>query len=183
MVLQLGKARALVVGVSPSLGAVITGGFVNEGARFAIGSQTGETLGGRARSKNGEPVIADLSLADGIAQAAREAKQLLGGLDLLIVDFGGPTKGTFAAVPKKQWSVAVDETLSSAMRLMRASVPVPDQDAIAPVLVVLTSSAREPIPGLVTSDVLRPALNGLITTLVPESPNPDQRVGVSEDRD
>ena len=97
-----------------------------------------------------------------------EATRLLGGLDLLVVNSGGPPGGTFAAVTEEQWSVAVDAILHSAMRLIRASLPALGDSPIASVLVVLSSSAREPIPGLVTSNVLRPALNGLIKTLVSE---------------
>jgi len=35
-------------------------------------------------------------------------------------------------------------------------------------VIILSSSVREPIPGLMTSNVIRPGLSGLIKALVPE---------------
>jgi 3-oxoacyl-[acyl-carrier protein] reductase len=166
--LQLGAARALVGGASRGLGAAIAGSLASEGARVAIVGRTSAALEARARALNGEAVTADLSSVEGPAHAVHEATRLLGGLDLLVVNSGGPPEGTFAAVTEEKWSVAVDGILFSAMRLIRASLPALRDSSKASVLVVLSSSAREPIPGLVTSNVLRPALNGLIKTLVSE---------------
>jgi 3-oxoacyl-[acyl-carrier protein] reductase len=63
---------------------------------------------------------------------------------------------------------AIDGTLHSALRLVRAALPhlrASDRPAI---LVILSSSAREPIPGLTTSNLLRPGLAGLIKSLTAE---------------
>ena len=56
----------------------------------------------------------------------------------------------------------------SALRLIRAALPhlrASDRPAI---LINLSSSVREPVPGLTTSNLLRPGLAGLIKSLVPE---------------
>jgi 3-oxoacyl-[acyl-carrier protein] reductase len=54
------------------------------------------------------------------------------------------------------------------MRLIRSALPALRQGQDPAILIILSSSVREPVPALVTSNVLRPALNGLIKTLVGE---------------
>jgi 3-oxoacyl-[acyl-carrier protein] reductase len=98
----------------------------------------------------------------------RRAVSALGGLDGVLVNTGGPPMGTFDAVDEAAWSKAIDGTLLSTIRLIRASLePLRESDSPA-LLIILSSSVREPIPGLVTSNVLRPGLAGLIKSLVTE---------------
>jgi 3-oxoacyl-[acyl-carrier protein] reductase len=56
----------------------------------------------------------------------------------------------------------------AAVRLIRACLPALRDGTSPAILIVLSSSVREPIPGLVASNVLRPGLNGLIKSLVGE---------------
>ena len=100
--------------------------------------------------------------------AVDRAVAALGGLDLLLVNSGGPPPGDFDELDEAAWQRAIDGTLRSALRLIRAALPhlrASDRPAI---LVILSSSAREPVPGLTTSNVLRPGLAGLIKSLTAE---------------
>ena len=56
----------------------------------------------------------------------------------------------------------------STLRLIRAALPHLRAGVDPSILVVLSSSVREPIPGLTTSNVLRPGLAGLVKTLTAE---------------
>jgi 3-oxoacyl-[acyl-carrier protein] reductase len=56
----------------------------------------------------------------------------------------------------------------SAIRLLRAALPHLREGRSPSILVILSSSAREPIPGLTTSNLIRPGLAGLIKSLVDE---------------
>src|SRR4029077_2816464 len=58
--------------------------------------------------------------------------------------------------------------LWSSVRLLRAALPHLRAGRGPAILVVLSSSAREPIAGLTTSNLLRPGLAGLIKSLVEE---------------
>ena len=92
----------------------------------------------------------------------------LGGLDLLVVNSGGPPPGRFEDLDEAAWQAAIDGTLWSAIRLVRAALPHLRDGRHPAILVILSSSAREPIPGLTTSNLIRPGLAGLIKSLVPE---------------
>ena len=91
-----------------------------------------------------------------------------GGLDLLLVNSGGPPTGRFDELDEATWERAIDGTLHSALRLIRAARPHLEASDRPAVLIILSSSVREPVAGLTTSNVLRPGLAGLIKSLTPE---------------
>jgi 3-oxoacyl-[acyl-carrier protein] reductase len=170
MDLGLGGARALVGGGSSGLGGAIADALVAEGTRVAIAARPGDRLD-VAVARLGAGAIAapaDLSAADGPAAAVASAVGGLGGLDLLVVNSGGPPPGTFEELDEAAWQRAIDGTLWSALRIIRAALPHLRSSERPAILVVLSSSAREPIPGLTTSNLIRPGLAGLIKSLVPE---------------
>ena len=104
----------------------------------------------------------------GNKRCAPELQAALGGLDLLLVTSGGPPLGRFEDLTEQEWQRAIDGTLWSTIRLIREALPhlrASDRPAI---LVILSSSVREPIPGVTTSNTLRPGLAGLVKSLVAE---------------
>ena len=114
------------------------------------------------------PLGVDLSTAEGPAAAVAGALAVLGGLDLLLVNSGGPPPGKFDDLTDEAWQRALDGTLWSTVRLVRAALPALRESDRGSVLVILSSSVREPITALTTSNFLRPGLAGLIKSLVPE---------------
>lgn len=172
MDLGLDGARALVGGGSGGLGGAIGVALAAEGARVALVARPSDRLDAAAAALpgpgSGIAVGADLSTPDGPASAVTAAATALGGLDLLVVNSGGPPPGTFDDLDEATWTRAIDGTLWSAIRLLRAALPYLRASDRPAILVILSSSAREPIPGLTTSNLLRPGLAGLIKSLTAE---------------
>ncbi len=167
--LGLGGARALVGGGSGGLGGAIGAALAAEGARVALVARPSDRLDAAVKRIAGAvSVAADLATPDGPAAAVAATVAELGGLDLLVVNSGGPPPGSFDELDETAWDRAIDGTLRSSLRLIRAGLPhLRDSDRPA-IVVILSSSVREPIPNLVTSNVLRPGLVGLIKSLVAE---------------
>ncbi len=168
MDLGLGGARALVGGGSGGLGGAIAGVLAAEGAQVALTARPSDRLDAAAARMGGVAVPADLSTTDGPASAVAAAVAAFGGLDLLVVNSGGPPPGRFEDLDEATWQRAIDGTLWSALRVIKAALPhlrASDRPAI---LIVLSSSVREPIVGLTTSNLIRPGLAGLLKSLVPE---------------
>lgn len=163
MDLELADRRFLVGGASRGLGAAVAGALVAEGARVA-----GMSRGGTAAATGVTPIAVDLGAADGPALAVRGAVEQLGGLDGLVVNTGGPPGGTFETIDEDAWGKAIAGTLQSTIRLIREALPHLREGHDPAIVIVLSSSVREPIPGLITSNVLRPGLAGLIKSLVTE---------------
>jgi 3-oxoacyl-[acyl-carrier protein] reductase len=167
MDLGLADRRFLVGGVSRGLGAAVARALLAESARVAgISRQTPEPAHGPAGRFTHLPI--DLARADGPAAAVEAAVSALGGLDGLLVNTGGPPGGTFAAVDEAAWQQAIEGTLQSTLRLIRGALPHLRDGQDPAIAIILSSSIREPVPSLITSNVLRPGLAGLIHALTSE---------------
>ena len=114
-------------------------------ARVALARPARRPGGGLGDAATAVP--ADLATADGPATAVTTAVERLGGLDLLLVNSGGPPLGGFEDLDEQAWDKAIDGTLRSALRLIRAALPHLRESERPSILVILSSSAREPIPG------------------------------------
>ena len=165
MDLGLEGRRALVGGGGSGIGGGIATALAAEGARVALIGRTAARVTDAAAALDGIPVVADLATPDGPAAAVDAAVAGLGGLDLLVVNTGGPPGGTFDTLDEDAWAVAIDGTLRSVLRLLRAALPHLRAGTDPAVLIVLSSSVREPILALTTSNVLRPGLAGLVKSL------------------
>lgn len=172
MDLGLEGARALVGGGSGGLGGAIGAALAAEGARVSLVARTAERLDRAVAVAPGPgtttAVAADLADADGPARAVAGSVTALGGLDLLLVNSGGPPPGAFDDLDEDAWQRAIDGTMWSAIRLIRAALPHLRESDRPAILVILSSSVREPIVGLTTSNLLRPGLVGLIKSLTAE---------------
>ena len=168
MDLGLGGARALIGGGSGGLGSAVGTILRQEGAQVGLVSRGGERLDAEAARLDALPVAADLSTPDGPATAVAAAVKAFGGLDLLVVNSGGPPPGRFEDLDEATWQKAIDGTLWSALRMLRAALPHLREGRDPAILVILSSSAREPIPALTTSNLIRPGLAGLIKSMVEE---------------
>jgi 3-oxoacyl-[acyl-carrier protein] reductase len=166
--LGLDGKRILVGGASRGLGAAIAAAVAAEGARVAAVARESDALRETAARFGGLAVPADLAATDGPAWAVASAVGELGGLDGLVVNSGGPPLGTFADLDEAAWTKAIDGTLLAAIRLIRSALPALREGRDPAILIVLSSSVREPLPTIVSSNVLRPGLNGLIKSLVAE---------------
>lgn len=168
MDLGLTGARALIGGGSGGLGGAIAEVLRAEGATVGLAARPSDRLDAAAARLDALAVPADLSTADGPAAAVAAVVEAFGGLDLLVVNSGGPPAGRFEDLDEAAWQTAIDGTLWSAVRLLRAALPHLREGRDPAILVILSSSAREPIPGLTTSNLLRPGLAGLIKSMVEE---------------
>jgi 3-oxoacyl-[acyl-carrier protein] reductase len=168
MDLGLTDRRIVVGGASRGLGAAIAAVVAAEGAKVAGIARPSPDLAAQPDMIGALAIPADLSDPAGPGQAIALAVEALGGLDGLVVNSGGPPLGTFDALDEEAWARAIDGTLLAAIRLIRAALPALRESDAPAIVIVLSSSVREPVPGITTSNVLRPGLNGLIKSLVPE---------------
>lgn len=168
MDLGLSGLRALVTGGSGGLGAGVARVLAAEGARVAVAARASDRLSATASETGATAIAADLSSTNGPAAAVATAAAALGGLDLLLVNSGGPPPGRFEDLSEADWQRAIDGTLWSTIRLINEALPHLRGSEAPAIAVILSSSVREPIQALMTSNVLRPGLAGMIKALVAE---------------
>ena len=174
MDLGLKGKRALVTGASRGLGYAVANTLSAEGCRVAINSRDAEKLNSAAQKIEGEsgvPVTAlvgDVGDAASIEKMVKDAAESLGGLDLLVTNAGGPPAGGFESFSEGDWAKAIDLSLMSHVRLIKAALPYLRKSDSASVLTITSYSVKQPIPNLVLSNSIRAATVGLTKTLALE---------------
>ena len=168
MDLGLRGKRIMVGGASRGLGAAIAAVAAAEGASVAAVARPSADLDAFAARIGATAVGADLASAEGPVDAVRRSVEMLGGLDGLVVNSGGPPTGSFERLDESAWAKAIEGTLLAAIRAIRTAIPPLREGREPAILIVLSSSVREPVANLVTSNVIRPGLNGLIKSLTTE---------------
>lgn len=174
MDLGLKDKVALVTGASSGLGLATALTLAQEGAKVVICSRSQERLEEAAtqiKQATGNDVWAkacDVTNPNDIERIMAFAVEQCGGLDILITNAGGPPGGTFDSVNWEQWDTAINLTLMSAARLIKAALPYLRQSQAATILTITSISVKKPIGGLIMSNVIRPAVVGLTKTLSQE---------------
>jgi 3-oxoacyl-[acyl-carrier protein] reductase len=174
MDLQLKGKKALVTGASRGLGYAVARALAAEGAELAINSRTPASIEAAAETiakEHGVPVHplpGDLGQAAVPAKLVEDAAKTMDGLDILVTNAGGPPSGAFTDMDDSAWAKAVDLSLMSHVRLIRAALPYLEKSPAASVLTVTSVSVKQPIPNLVLSNSIRNATVGLTKTLALE---------------
>jgi 3-oxoacyl-[acyl-carrier protein] reductase len=164
--LGLKDRRALVTAASRGLGRACAEALAAEGAKVFISSRDAAAIekAGNAIKAAGW-AAADVSRPgepEGLVERARTA---LGGLDILVVNAGGPPPGTFQSTPLENWEAAFHLTLLSAVRLVKGAVADLKQSGQGRIIFITSISVRQPIANLILSNSLRAGVTGLAKTL------------------
>lgn len=165
-----GKAAAVMAG-SEGLGRACARALALEGADVALcGRREGplrETAEAIAKESGRRvvPVVADVSNALDVERFINAAAADLRGLDILVVNAGGPPHGRFEQLPDEAWQAAFDLTLMSAVRGIRAALPHFRAEGGGSVVGIASTSVKQPIDELLLSNSLRLAVVGLFKSL------------------
>lgn len=174
MDLHLKEKRALVTGASRGLGYALALGLAREGCQVVINSRDEGRIKAAAETiarETGSQVIGlagDVTGPDEPTKLVHHAAEALGGLDLLVTNAGGPAAGLFESLDEAAWAKAIDLSLMSHVRLIKAALPYLKQSKAASVLTITSYSVKQPIPNLVLSNSVRAATVGLTKSLALE---------------
>src|SRR5699024_10366985 len=139
-----------------------------EGANIVLASSTSENATAAAAELGDHAIglAADITAADTPRHLIETAQHHFGRLDGLFVSHGGPPAGTAAELD--------DDALRRGLELatlgpVRVAREVASELGAGGSIVVLTStSGAEPLPGLASSNVARPATQGFVKDLANE---------------
>jgi 3-oxoacyl-[acyl-carrier protein] reductase len=174
MDLKLKDKKALVTGSSRGLGYAVALGLAREGCLVAMNSRDEARISASAEkvaAETGSRVLGipgDVGLPAVPEELVQAAVAGLGGLDILVCNAGGPPAGAFESFDDSAWQKAIDLSLMSHVRLIKAALPHLKRSKSASVLTVTSYSVKQPVPNLVLSNSIRAATVGLTKSLALE---------------
>jgi 3-oxoacyl-[acyl-carrier protein] reductase len=174
MDLHLKNKIALVTGASRGLGYATAIALAKEGCRVVVNSRDEGKIFAAAHKIAHETEAQVIGLAGDVGdpevpeRIVGETARALGGLDILVCNAGGPPAGSFESFDEAAWQKAIDLSLMSHVRLIKAALPYLKKSKAASVLTVTSYSVKQPIPNLVLSNSIRAATVGLTKSLALE---------------
>jgi 3-oxoacyl-[acyl-carrier protein] reductase len=166
MDLGLSGKVALVTAASKGLGRASAKALVDEGASVAINARDPEALRATAADLGGEVLAlpADVTEPDAPQRLVEATVERFGTLDILVGNAGGPPKGRALEVDDVTLQSAIDANLLTSVRLVREAVPHMRAAGWGRICLITSSSVKQPIPDLATSNTARAGLWGWAKT-------------------
>ncbi|MFF0471973.1 SDR family oxidoreductase [Micromonospora zamorensis] len=152
----------VLTGASRGLGFATAQCLVADGARVVLSARDPDAVAAAAQQLGGPEhavgLTADLADPETPEQLVAAAREHFGRLDGALISVGGPPAGNAAAISDEQWRQSFETVFLGTIRAVRTvAAALPEGGAIG---LVLSTSARGPVPGLGISNGLRPGLVG-----------------------
>ena len=162
MNLNIKNKNALVFGASTGLGRAIAKGLADEGVQVAIASRSQEKLDLALKETGAiKSFPVDMNFKQDAAQTIQECIQNWGSLDILVINTGGPKRGTFEDLTTIDWTDGYQSLWGSTIECMKAALPSMKAKKWGRILIVTSFAAKEPMNSLVISNAYRAGLLGL----------------------
>ncbi|MEU5950178.1 SDR family oxidoreductase [Micromonospora sp. NPDC047465] len=162
----------VLTGASRGLGYATAECLVADGARVVLSARDADAvaaaaqrLGGPERAVGLTADLADPETPERLVGAAREH---FGRLDGALVSVGGPPPGSAASVTDEQWRRSFETVFLGTVRTVRTVAAALGEGDGGAIGLVLSTSARSPVPGLGISNGLRPGLVGMAKDVADE---------------
>jgi 3-oxoacyl-[acyl-carrier protein] reductase len=154
---------ALVTAASKGLGKASAVALAGEGVRVAICARGQEALRAteaEIRGRGGEvyALVADVTDPATPARLVAETAEHFGGLDILVANAGGPPPGRSGEITDEQIAVAVNNNLTTSVRLVRESAPLMRRSGWGRICLITSYSVKQPISTLSLSNLARTGL-------------------------
>lgn len=168
MDLGLRGRTALVCGASGGMGLACAEALVEEGANAVMVARRREVLGREAARLGATASPGDISDLTDLQRAVDTTLETYGALDIVIANGGGPPPGTATSLDASQVQAAVELLLLPMVRLVNLTLPHLRHSDQARIVLIASTSVREPIDNLVLSNAVRPGVVGYMKTLATE---------------
>ena len=168
MELGLRGRTAIVCGASAGIGLASAEALAAEGANVAMLARGREALEREAERLGALAVRGDVTNPRHLAQLVEQTVAAFGGVDILVLNSGGPPRTGALEVTDEQVEDAVALLLLSAVRLVRLCRSHLEASGHGRVIAITSSAVKEPIETLALSSAVRPGLVGWLKTAARE---------------
>jgi 3-oxoacyl-[acyl-carrier protein] reductase len=172
MDLGLRGKRALVLSSSRGLGLGVARSLAAEGADVLLTARSRERLEAAAAAitalGQGRAYFHVGELAGQIDALFDRAMELMGGIDILVANTGGPPARTALQVQPEEWTPQFEAMVVPVFKLASRVLPGMQERGWGRILAIASTGVVQPIPNLVISNALRSSIVGWAKTLATE---------------
>ena len=168
MELGLAGRTAVVCGASSGMGLAIAETLAGEGANVAMFARRREVLEREAERIGALAVQGDLTIPQHLERLVQATVGAFGGVDVLILNGGGPPAGTASSLTAEAVEEAVALLLTPHVTLVARCLPHLRESGRGRIVAIESSSVREPLANLALSNAVRPGVVGWLKTLARE---------------
>lgn len=164
-----GRTAAIAAGTA-GLGLATAVALANEGVRVVVCGRDEARLQNALHviGHNAEGFLCDVSTDVGGREFAERAIEILGSVDILVANGGGPPPGGFEHTPEHAYLDALQKNLLSVVAMCQVAVAPMRQRGWGRVLAITSVSVRQPIANLILSNTARAGVTGFLKTLARE---------------
>jgi 3-oxoacyl-[acyl-carrier protein] reductase len=160
----LAGRTAIVCGSSAGIGLGCAEALAAEGANVVMFARRADVLEREAEGLGAVPVAGDVRNANDLERLLATAVDHFSGVDVVVLNSGGPPRTRSFEFTDEQLEDAVDLLLLSSIRLVRLALPHLEASGHGRVIAITSSAVKEPIETLALSSAIRPGLVGWLKT-------------------
>ncbi|NKC30135.1 SDR family NAD(P)-dependent oxidoreductase [Falsiroseomonas selenitidurans] len=166
--------RVLVIGASTGIGFAAAKLLAAEGAELVIASRDPAAIAdaaariGAETGRSPATATADITQEGAADRLLAEVAGRWGALDGLVDAVGGSIRSGFEALSDADWLTNYQFNVLSAVRAVRAALPLLRQGQAPSVVLLGAAASRMPYPNQIVSNVHKAGLLGLTKTLAGE---------------
>lgn len=162
---------ALLMGSSQGIARAAAEGFAGEGAKLAICARNQDKLKQTAdelRARYRIEVIAervDVTDFSATRDFVHRVAEHFGRIDVCVANSGGPPAKNFLSIDLEEWRRNIDLIFLSVVNLTKTVIPYMQKNSGGRFIAITSTSVKGPIPDLIMSNAIRPAVVGLLKSL------------------
>jgi 3-oxoacyl-[acyl-carrier protein] reductase len=168
MDLGLDGKTAVVLGASQGMGLATSEALAAEGANVVMFARRADVLEREAARVGARAVVGDLTLADDRVRLVDVAVDTFRGIDVLVLNGGGPPAGSAVGLDAAAVENAVSLLLVPHVHLVDLCLEHLRTSDAGRIVALESTSVKEPIANLALSNAVRPGVVGWLKTLARE---------------
>src|SRR5579859_3907155 len=112
--------------------------------------------------------VIDVTDEPAVETFVKHVNQEFGGVDVCVVNAGGPPPRMFLATTTEEWHRAVELNFMSVVHFARAVLPGMQKNHWGRLVTITSMTVRQPVPDLIYSNAVRAGVVGLVKSLANE---------------
>jgi len=169
MELHLKNKNVLVCGSTQGIGKATANALANEGAKVTLVARNREklkeVLSELPNSENHSFIVADFSNPRDLQEQVIKFIEKKHGFHILINNTGGPRSGDILNASLEEFENAFTQHLKCNHVLAQVTIPFMKEEGFGRIINIISTSVKEPIPGLGVSNTIRGAVGNWSKTL------------------